>query len=340
MLRFSIAALSLLAIACKTGSIKAEAARSAAVRSAPGDQTSEKPKAGSKMPASNAAPAATEVQPKKNRAHPRVTKPFLNLYESAAFFTHMDEEHKRFGTAPRVKRYKKKKYGNSSIEQRSGRRRLYDHNIFLRALFAGELAVEPHGNLQPQFEDGLFLDIGSAILFGEGANTVRDLYEDEEIQPHVLIVASDINDKSGKKTMYIDQYRRSGKKLPFPVVEVPMLMLRPEQFIHPLRLFLPARKGGLIFRSANAGPDLYYDRDQVNAHLCAVISAFPDKNILYLFNKFILYKPESRLEFIIIGEIDGAVGINHRETTWEDIDWSTRSFKEAIRVNLQHLSYP
>ena len=331
MFRFPVAALCLIAIACKTGAVKAEGAQAqttVAAPTTPAKRPPEKPADGKVLPA---APAIAAIK------HPRVTQPFLNLYEATAFFAHMDEEHRRFGTAPRVKRYKKKKYGNSSIEQRSGRRRLYDHNIFLRALFAGELVIEPHGNLQPQFQDGIFFDIGSAILFGEGANTVRDLYEDPQVQPHLLIVASDINDKSHKKTMYIDRYRSSGKKLPFPVVEVPMLMVKPEHFIAPIKLFLPAHSGGLIFRSANAGPDLYYDREQVHTHLCAMINAFPDKNVLYLFNKFILYKPESHLEFIIIGEIDETVGINHRETVWEDIDWSKRKLKEAIRINRQHV---
>lgn len=343
MSRLPVALLCMFAIACKTGTVKAEEAKVTPRAGAAADAT---PAAGKTLPAQQPAktPAVGKTQPAQPVQplvipvkHPRVTRPFLNLYESTAFFAHMDEEHQRFGTAPRVKKYKKKKYGNSSVEQRSGRKRLYDHNIFLRSLFAGELAIEPFGNLQPQFQDGIFLDIGSAILFDEGANTVRDLYEDEKIQRNLLIVASDINDKANKKTMYIDQYRRSGKKLPFPVVEVPLLMVKPEHFINPIKLFLPAHTGGLIFRSANAGPDLYYNREQVHAHLCALISAFPDKNILYLFNKFILYKPENRLDFIILGEIDETVGINHRETVWEDIDWSKRTLKEAIRENHQHL---
>lgn len=337
MLRFTIFLFCLFAVACRTGAIKADAPKQTATDAiTPTDPKAEK-KARDHKPETPAAAAASEKPGKPVVKHPRITRPFLNLYESAAFFTHMDEEHKIFGTATRAKKYKRKKFGNSIVEQRSGRRRLYDHNIFLRALFAGELAVEPYGNLQTQFQDGLFLDIGSAILFGEGANTVRDLYEDQKIQPHLLIVASDINDKSGKKTMYIDLYRRSGKKLPFPVVEVPMQMVAPEHFINPLKLFLPSHTGGVIFRSANAGPDLYYDHAQVHQHLCALISAFPDRNVIYLFNKFILYKPESRLDFVIIGEIDETVGINHRETTWEDIDWSKRTLKEAIRLNRQHL---
>ena len=281
-----------------------------------------------------ASPVKTTVAPRKK------VRPFLNPYESAVFFAHIEDEHKRFGTASRAKRYKKTKYGNSSVEQRSGRYRLYDHNIFLRHVFAGSIENDVYGNLQPQFDDGLFLDIGSAILYGEGADTVRDLYEDNKIQPHLMIIASDINDKSSKRTMYIDRFRQSGKKLPFPVVEIPMQMVKPAHFVSPLKLFLPTRKGGIILRSANAGPDLYYDKHQVYEHLCAALSAFHDRPLLYLFNKFILYKGEGRADFIILGEIDETVGINHRETTWQDIDWSHRTFKEAIRLNPQYLQYP
>ena len=332
MVRSSILVFCLLAVACRTSPVKAETLQAPAAPAPAGPRAPVKP-----ADLATPAPAGTTSTTAQTVKHPRVTRPFLNRYEADAFFAHIDEEHQRFGTASRAKKYKKKKYGNSLVEQRSGRKRLYDHNIFLRALFAGEITLESHGNLQAQFSNGLFLDIGSAILFGEGANTVRDLYEDALVQPHLLIVASDINDKTSKKTMYIDLYRRSGKKLPFPVVEIPTLMVKPEHFKQPLKLFLPSRTGGLIFRSANAGPDLYYERDQVYAHLCALLSAFPDKNILYLFNKFILYKPESNLEFIILGEIDETVGINHRETVWEDIDWTRRTLKEAIRENRQHM---
>lgn len=67
--------------------------------------------------------------------------------------------------------------------------------------------------------------------------------------------------------------------------------------------------------------------------------AFYDRNVIYLFSKFILYKPKKRADFLVIGEIDDQVGTNHKKAAWEDIDWSERSFEEGIRLNLQHVSY-
>lgn len=267
-----------------------------------------------------------------------VKKPITNPYEYSAFLANVESEHKKFGLASLAKSYKKKKYGNSLVEQRSGRKRLYDHNIFLRALLSGRLNSDTHGNLQGQFEGGVFLDIGSAILFGEGADTVRDIYEDKEIQPKLTIVASDINDPGSKKTMYVNIYRESGSPLPFPVVEIAMMMDKPEHFTTPIQEYLKSG-AGVIIRSANAGPDLYYDKKQVQKHLRAAIQAFYDRPLIYLFNKYILYKPRKRNNFLIVGEIDDQVGTNHRSSTWETIDWSTRTFEEAVRLNQQHLAF-
>lgn len=282
----------------------------------------------------NAAPAGTAQKAKP----PKVHKPLLNPYESAAFFEHQAAEHKRFGIPRYAKRQKKKKYGNSVVMQRSGRKRLYDHNILLRALFAGHLHSAAYGDLAEQFTGGIFFDLGSTILFGEGAETVRDLHEDEKIRSNLTIIASDINDPAGKKSRFVDLYRESDEQLPFPVVEIPRLMDRPEHFSRPLRLFL-GNGNGIILRSANSGPDLYYDTNQVNRHLRAAIQAFPERSILYLFNKFILYKPAERLDFMLIGEIDANVGTNHKQPVWEEIDWSKRTFAEAVRLNAQHVVY-
>jgi hypothetical protein len=266
-------------------------------------------------------------------------QPLLNAYEASAFFDHQSSEHRRFGIPRYAKFQKKKKFGNSVVMQRSGRKRLYDHNILLRALFAGQLHSEIYGDLSEQFTGGIFFDLGSAILFGEGAETVRDLHEDEAIRPHLTIIASDINDTSDKNTMFIDAYRKSNKQLPFPVVEIPTLMDKPEHFAQALRLFLRNKETGIILRSANSGPDLYYDTNQVKRHLRAAIEAFYDRNVLYLFNKFILYKPANRLDFLLIGEIDEKVGTNHKQPAWEAKDWSKRTFAEAVRLNAQHVTF-
>lgn len=287
--------------------------------------------------ASSAAVATTEGH--SEIVADRHLQPLLNAYEASAFFDHQGSEHRRFGIPRYAKFQKKKKFGNSVVLQRSGRKRLYDHNILLRALFAGQLHSEVYGNLSEQFTGGIFFDLGSAILFGEGAETVRDLHEDEAIRPHLTIIASDINDTSDKNTMFIDAYRKSNKQLPFPVVEIPTLMDKPEHFAQALRLFLRNKETGIILRSANSGPDLYYDTNQVKRHLRAAIEAFSDRNVLYLFNKFILYKPANRLDFLLIGEIDEKVGTNHKQPAWEAIDWSKRTFAEAVRLNTQHVTF-
>jgi len=264
---------------------------------------------------------------------------FLNPYEGDVFAQHTEAEHEKFGTPARQKRYKKAKKPANSIEQRSGKKRLYDHNIFLRALFAGNLASPMQGNLVDQFQDAVFLDLGSAILSGEGAVTVRDVYEDAVLREHLTIVASDINVRANKKTGYIDIYRQSKKQLPFPVIEIPILLDQKSQFRGAIRPFLKETTNGVILRSANAGPDLYYTPLEIQRHLRAAIAAFYRHNLLYFFNKFILYKPIETTGFVILGEIDAAVGINHRETPWEEIDWPKRRFSEAIRLNPQAAEY-
>lgn len=301
-------------------------------------------------PAEKPAPAVPPTTEKPSNEKPQAaqpvkvlpvasTRPIQNPYEFRDFMRNVEEEHKKFGTAERAKRYKKRKYGNSVVEQRSGRKRLYDHNIFLRTLFEGKLVSPQYGDLGELFKDGIFLDIGSAILFGEGADTVRDLHEDKKINPHLTVIASDVNDPGQKKTMYVDIYRAKHRPLPFPVVEVPLLIEKPSHFTGPLKLFLKNTDSGIILRSANAGPDLYYTPKQVQRHLRAAVLAFYERDLIYLFNKYILFKPKKRPDFLIIGEIDDAVGTNHRATTWEDIDWKTRTFDEAVRLNTQHVAY-
>lgn len=337
MFRAVFLSLCLVVIACKSGQTKSEpqptSAQPAAATTAPA-----KAQAATKPAKKPADPDEEAIDPAEAQLPVVIKKPITNPYEYSAFLANVESEHKKFGLASLAKSYKKKKYGNSLVEQRSGRKRLYDHNIFLRALLAGRLNSENYGNLQNQFEGGVFLDIGSAILFGEGADTVRDIYEDKEIQPRLTIVASDINDPGNKKTMYVNIYRESGSPLPFPVVEIAMMMDKPEHFTTPIQEYLKSG-AGVILRSANAGPDLYYDKKQVQKHLRAAIQAFYDRPLIYLFNKYILYKPRKRNNFLVVGEIDDQVGTNHRKSTWETIDWSQRTFDEAIRLNQQHLAY-
>lgn len=267
-----------------------------------------------------------------------IENPILNPYENSAFWAYNKTVHGKFGIPRYEAIQKKKKYGNSVVMQRSGRKRLYDHNIFLNALLENKISSESQDKLGNIFQDAVFLDIGSAILFGEGAETVRDLYDDLKIRSKLTLIASDINDSKSPKSMYVQIYEVSGNKLPFPVVEVSMRMIHPKDFTQPLSLYLKG-SNAVILRSSNSGPDLYYTQENVRKHLIAAIVAFADRELLYIFGKFILYKPKDRMDFLVAGEFDDAVGTNHKKATWEEIDWSKRTFNEAVRLNLQHLQY-
>ncbi len=230
---------------------------------------------------------------------------------------------------------KKRKFGNSVIEQRSGRMRLYDHNIFLRGVFAGAVEHKEFGSLDSLFQNGIFFDIGSAIIMFEGAPTVRDVYEDPGVMKHLkTVIASDINDKSSRENSYIDRYHdRSNKvpsyRLPFPVEEIPIAIDTPEKFQQLTEKYSLADTP-MIFRGANSGPDLYYSTETTQKHLEAMIIAYADRNVLYFFNSLVLFKHKSRNNFQIIGIINPNVGFAHRGEPWGIISWENRKLTEAF----------
>ncbi len=211
-----------------------------------------------------------------------------------------------------------------SIMQRSGRRRLYDHNLVLRALFAGYLRHHRDGSLLPIFDNALFIDIGSAILNGEGAPTCRDLYEDKSVYNYLhRIIATDINDPESR---YVDTYVRTRNNLPFEVRAVPLALDTPEK----MDALVQDKRHPLIFRSANSGPDLYYSPDVLTGHFKAMISQAGNRPLLYLFGKYLLYKSRTSPGFEIIGEVDYDVGFNHRFPGWTTVNWNARTLREAF----------
>lgn len=235
-------------------------------------------------------------------------------------------EHRIYGNATYQM---KKKYRGSVVLQRSGRKRLYDHNIFMRSLYKNELHHKVYGNLGVRFEQAIFIDIGSGILYKEGAPTVRDVYEDKKIINHLkLCLATDINGKSYKSN-YVDQYNRQKKKLPFPVREVPMKMIQARQFMT-LTAGLLDKNTALIFRSSNSGPDLYYKNEYVEDHFRAIIRAYYDRDVIYFFNKFAIYKAKNAVSFEVIGIIDPNVGSNHTHSIWEKINWAKRKITQSF----------
>ncbi|MBN8215579.1 MAG: hypothetical protein J0L75_03005 [Spirochaetes bacterium] len=220
-----------------------------------------------------------------------------------------------------------------SIMQRSGRRRLYDHNLVLRAVFKGSLSHHRDGNLKRVFEDPVFVDIGSAILNGEGAPTCRDLYEDEGVFPFLhRLVATDINDPASR---YVDTYFRTRNNLPFYVRAVPLELDTAEKLdgivrdrIHPL-----------ILRSANSGPDLYYSPELLRQHFQVVVDYAGRRPALYFFGMYLLYKPAAERAMEVLGTVDYDIGFNHRWAAWTAVNWGARTARAALSIRDGRLSW-
>ncbi len=245
-----------------------------------------------------------------------------------------------FGGQKNIDHYNSTPLQETMFMQRSGRRRLFDHNILLRALYAGKVEHKDQGPLGKLFEKAVFIDIGSAILFGEGAPTVRDIYDDALVAGHLsLVVATDIDDPSSEKTRYVTIYRKKNN-LPFPVLEIDMRMVYASQFSDLLQKAepgVPAPSSPVIFRTANSGPDLFYSSVDMRRHLRAAAQSCKDRNVIYLFSKFVLFKPSGLLAYQLIGEIDPSVGIYHSADVWLNINWATRTIQQAFYPNKKYL---
>jgi len=243
------------------------------------------------------------------------------------------QEKKQYGSEEKQAGYRHRLLGNTYAMQRSGRKRLYDHNIFLRGLFQGKISHHQFGNLKHIFPRVVFVDIGSAILYGEGAPTVRDLYEDPEIYPYLEnLVATDINDPDHPEARYVSDYRNGRNNLPFMVLEIPKLMVSPGQVNKLLGAATKDTPSGtpVVMRSTNSGPDLFYSNAEVMAHFRAILSASHRVPLLYFFHKYILFKPAESMQFHILGEIDENIGLARGKNLWAGINWSRRKLKESF----------
>ncbi len=259
---------------------------------------------------------------------------FRNPEEEKEILDWQMNEWRNFGNEYHWHSQKYTPYRNAVVLQRSARRRLYDHNIILANIFKGKIIHNTRGDLAPVFKDALFFDIGSAILMDEGAPTVRDIYEDTEVEPHLIqIIASDINTDGAE---YIKTYKMTRQNLPFPVHEIP---IRLDQVTQLQSVTDQYTKGNtpIIFRSSNSGPDLYYPPVDVRKHFRAVIRAYYDRDVLYFFNKFVLYKPAREMAFEKIGR-DSGTGMDHRGAPWELIDWSSRRLQSSFLPNPDYIT--
>jgi len=123
--------------------------------------------------------SVTGILSAQNPANPaRPSKIFTNPSDEIKFFKWQAAEKNGFGRAGHIKRYNSTPMKQTVLMQRSGRKRLYDHNILLRAFFEGKIIHSEYGDMIRYFKHAAFINIGSAILYEEGAPTVRDIYED------------------------------------------------------------------------------------------------------------------------------------------------------------------
>lgn len=237
----------------------------------------------------------------------------------------------RFGLANHIHYYKIKKTKNTVVEQRSGRKRLYDHNLILRSIFRNRILHHKYGSLGRLLEGASFIDFGSAILYEEGAVTVRDLYEDEFLRKNIkTIVATDINDPEYSHTRYIDIHLAERDPFPFSFNEIPYRLDDPEYIRILTRIYTNSEFSPLILRSTNSGPDLFYTVEEVKDHFRSILDANPHRTILYFFNRYIFFRTACESKFQLVGTIDEKVGVNHSFSAWRYVDWNKRELKDAI----------
>lgn len=236
--------------------------------------------------------------------------------------------------------YNKKKAAGTVAIQFSDHMRLYDHNIFLQNVYSDGIVHHRDGNLKPVFENALFFDLGSAILWKQGAVTVRTINNDQKVRPFLSkVVASDINNPESPDTMFIDIFRRHGIPLPFPVEEIPMSITKPEHFKSFMNQHLMTDDMPVILRTVNTGIDYYYSEQQLREHFVAMIRYLENRSVLYLFNRFILYKGKNARRFQILGEIDPLFEAENYGWKWQKINWQTRTLLDGFKPNNNYLPY-
>jgi len=64
-----------------------------------------------------------------------------------------------------------------------------------------------------------------------------------------------------------------------------------------------------------------------------MIREYKDRDVLYLYNKFVLFKPRNECHFQKLGEIDAKVGLSHSARKWDSINWSKRKLDDLFLPN-------
>jgi hypothetical protein len=264
---------------------------------------------------------------------------FESANEEEYLFANHKSRYQVFGTEKMKAHFSNKRAGDTVAIQFTDRKRLYDHNILLAAIFAGRINHIQCGNLGNRFQGSLFFDLGSAVLYRGGAPTVRDIFEDKKVFPHLShLVASDINDDSSAKTQFINIYRKQKAQLPFPVEEIDMSITTPEQVKKMISKYVSNETSPIIFRTVNTGIDYFYKEDELKKHFQAVLASMDKRDFIYFFNRFILFKPQEGNKFQIIGEIFERMFAAEKGKNWRKTFWTKRKLQDGFIPNKKYLT--
>ena len=64
-----------------------------------------------------------------------------------------------------------------------------------------------------------------------------------------------------------------------------------------------------------------------------MIKEYSTRNVLYLYNKFVLFKPVDADYFQKLGEIDAKIGLSHTQRVWDNINWNKRKLEDLFIPN-------
>ena len=187
-----------------------------------------------------------------------------------------------------------------NVLNRTDVKRNYDSEIFLQNLATPNSVV---------------IDIGSAL----GNNnaqlagvSVYELASNPKIKnKNIKVIATDI---PSEVKGFEELKRRGNKVYPIDYAQVP------ETFNTPVRDILKSKNlenvKDVYLRAANS-IDLLMNVQETSEHFKHISSSLKDKNVTYLYNNVILYKPAGSTKFKKLGNLNNSA-FDHRAPTWKN----------------------
>jgi len=205
--------------------------------------------------------------------------------------------------ARRRQRKDSKRYGRfmrkgREIQNRTERGRLKDTENLIEHL----LKDVPN-------DSSIVIDIGSALGNSNPKRagiTVKELVDNSKISSKATIVGTDIPEQ-------MERWNKLQGKYNINTYKVPANFMTPVGSIVK-KYSKPTEDGIVILRSSN-GIDLLMDENQAAGHFSHVASELKDKNVYYLYNKYVYYKSSGASTFTQIGNLHNR-GFDHKGRDW------------------------